>query len=282
MKYQNFKTAERLAAQSKKEFGKAFEEIYFLLTALDEAKEKNQDTTKIEDQLKKFGYKKESPRTAKKSTKTAIHITTHTKKHKMAGIGSISTSVLENPFCQQRRKCKDSICAQCYANNQVKIYPNLNRCLERNTELLTKAVLPYDELPTINDSIFRFEAFGDLGNEVQFINYLNICTKNPQTNFALWTKNFGIVERVFKYMDKPENLILVASSYNINKKEDLSHFEWIDKVFTVYTEEFADKNGIEINCGARKCAECLQCYTSNSITEINEIVRVSGSHKHRK
>lgn len=214
-------------------------------------------------------------------TVSPLWITTHDKKHKMSGFRSISTSVLKNTFCQARQKCKDSVCSKCYAERQLKLYHSLEKHLTDNLEILTGSVLPMKELPEINDRFFRFESFGDLMNEVQFINYINIAKKNPNTNFALWTKNFEIVNRVFKYMDKPENLFLIASSYELNKKEDLSGLENFDKIFTVYSFEHAKENNISINCGTRKCMECKLCYTRNSVTEINEILK-SDSSKWKK
>lgn len=289
MNYQNFKTAETLASKSGKPFGKTFEEIYSLLTQLDEAKENKQDTKEIEKSLEAYGYvstKKKrtlAPKIDLSTVETKIHITTHSPKQKMEGMRSISTSVLKNPFCQKRRECEGSICQKCYATHQVKLYKSLNKHLENNTEILTTSVLPYAELPRMTDRFFRFESFGDLSNDIQFINYLNICTKNPQTNFALWTKNFGIVDQVLKYMEKPANLILVASSYEINKKEDLiNQFPWIDKVFTVYTSKFAEEHGIQINCGSRKCIDCRLCYTHNQVKEINELVKGSRPRTKKK
>ncbi len=33
------------------------------------------------------------------------------------------------------------------------------------------------------------------------------------------------------------------------------------------------RRGIEINCGAKNCIECLKCYYKNGINQINEIVK---------
>lgn len=54
------------------------------------------------------------------ATGTQIHVTDHDKKHKLAGLQSISTSVLVNPICEQRRLDKDSPCFNCYACNQCR------------------------------------------------------------------------------------------------------------------------------------------------------------------
>ena len=45
------------------------------------------------------------------------------------------------------------------------------------------------------------------------------------------------------------------------------------KVFTVYTEKHATDNNITINCGTRKCLNCLKCYKNNNIVIINELLK---------
>ena len=37
--------------------------------------------------------------------------------------------------------------------------------------------------------------------------------------------------------------------------------QYVDHVFTVYTPAYIAKHGIMINCGGRKCGDCLRCYT---------------------
>lgn len=211
-----------------------------------------------------------------------IWITGHSEGQKMEGRRSISTSVLKNAFCQSRQKCKDSVCSKCYANAHLKKCKALEEHLTDNLELLSGSVIPMENLPVLPDKLFRFESFGDLMNEVHFINYVNIAKKNPQTNFALWTKNFEIVNRVLKYMDKPENLFLIASSYEVNKKEDPASLGNFDKIFTVYNYEFAKENNVSINCGVRDCKDCNLCYTRNSVTEINEILKSDQKRKAAK
>ena len=88
-----------------------------------------------------------------------------------------------------------------------------------NQRILTGSVLPLDMLPTINAIYFRFEAFGDLNNDIQVINYFNMCYKNPRVKFALWTKNPDFIEAaIAQGYAKPENLNIVLSSLFINKE----------------------------------------------------------------
>lgn len=165
-----------------------------------------------------------------------IKITTHTGK--MTGTPSISTSVKLNQRCQERAKC-DGICAHCYAAGLLDKRDGLRKNLELNTELLTKELIYWDDLPRIYDDIFRFEAFGDLNNEIQLVNYVRICLKNPK-------------------------------------------FPHADKVFTVYTLDYALENNVPINCCYRKCFECRRCYTDNNVTEIFELLKSDQRKKKAK
>lgn len=123
-----------------------------------------------------------------------------------------------------------------------KMYKSLNECLESNTEILTKNIIDWDDLPRIYSLYFRFESFGDLNNEIQLINYFNICRKNPEVKFALWSKNLFIIDKAIKEgHHKPDNLMIIASSPFLNKIADYSQYEFVDKVFTVYTKDAIEK-----------------------------------------
>jgi hypothetical protein len=186
-----------------------------------------------------------------------LHITTkHTGK--MIGMQSLSTSCKTNPNCEKNAKIEGSVCQKCYAQRQMKMYKNMSAAFEKNAEILTKGIIPNEDLPIINACYFRFESFGDLHNSTQLVNYFNICKKNPDVHFALWTKNPWIVAEVAD--QKPKNLQIIVSSLMLNKQVDISNMPYIDKVFTVYDKETIDKEGININCGARNCLACHKCY----------------------
>ena len=212
-----------------------------------------------------------------------LHIT---EKHsgKMQGMASLSTNPLENKQCSINRTIEGSICKEgCFSCKQMKRYTALKNCLSLNLKTLTSEVLPLEELPKINKMYFRFEAFGDLENEIQFINYLNICKKNPRTNFAIWTKNPKIIKRVFEAgHEKPNNLIIVYSSLFLNKVVKLETLHekmsmwFIDKVFTVFTKEYLKAHPeIIVNCGSNNCIDCLACYdpSFNNVIYINEEIK---------
>lgn len=205
---------------------------------------------------------------------TGVHYTmNHTGK--MAGMQSLSTSCLENPYCRAYAKDPNKICSKCYAERQMGYQTSMKGCFAKNTEILTTHRLTWDEIPLINACMFRFESFGDIQNVLQVINYFNICHKNPNVNFALWTKNPAFIDMAINlyYEEKPKNLQIVMSSHFINVKANISKFPFVDKVFTVCTKEYAEANGIEINCGSNLCLSCGKCYFDNGIVELYELVK---------
>jgi hypothetical protein len=190
---------------------------------------------------------------------------------KMSGVNCLSTSNLCNPFCAARKKDPDSICSKCYAAGTCARYSALNANMTRNSEILTTKLFEISEMPLINAAIFRFEAFGDLINATQCINYFRLCKANPHVRFALWTKNPGIVRQALATEEKPENLIILLSSHKIGVKVDAEKWEFVDKTFTVYRKE--DMPECEINCGARSCLACQRCYRKDTETEIKEYLK---------
>lgn len=195
---------------------------------------------------------------------------------KMEGIPSISTSCLRNPFCLARMKKGDSVCSHCFAKATINHYSALGKALDNNFDLLTGRILNDDEIPIFKPSveIVRIESFGDIANETQVINYLNIVKANPHCVFAWWTKNEKLLHKILLKTGKPENLVLIRSSEKLNQFIDKPISPFFDHVFTVYNvpERIADKNFI--NCGARNCNMCRRCYTiGNNEFFINEILK---------
>ena len=200
---------------------------------------------------------------------SGLHFTVN-HSGKMSGMVSISTSVTTNERCQKNAAIKGSICEQCFAAKQMKVFPRMEKPMVENQRILTESVLPADMLPILNNLYFRFEAFGDLNNATQAINYFNLCYKNPRVKFALWTKNPDyIAEAIAAGYEKPANLNIVLSSLFINQ-ERKNIFPFVDKVFTVYDPNFIEENNVSINCGARSCLDCGLCYEKNGVEVINE------------
>lgn len=216
--------------------------------------------------------------------KDLINISSHTGK--MEGIRSISTSVLLNEACKKNAENKNSICAHCYAVSLCNFYGDaLQNRLAENTAILTSRILNDDELPVLKDELFRFESFGDLNNEIQLINYMNIVAKNPETRFALFTKRYKIVYDYFKTHNVPDNFTLVLSSFLVNVKINLDAFKKLGKFkpgqlksFTVFDKKyFKAHKGFKPNCGAKNCFGCGACYRENTQEEMYEILKKDQS-----
>ena len=200
---------------------------------------------------------------------SGLHFTTR-HSGKMAGMVSISTSVTTNERCAKNAQIKGSVCEQCFAAKQMRVFTSMEKPMVKNQEILTSEILPAEKLPTIINLYFRFEAFGDLNNATQVKNYFNICYKNPRVKFALWTKNPDyIAVAIADGYKKPENLNIVLSSLFINVERKKT-FDFADKIFTVYDPDYIEKNNVEINCGARSCFDCGLCYEKNGVEIINE------------
>lgn len=203
----------------------------------------------------------------------ALYIcTNHTGK--MKGMNSLSSSPVKNPICMERAKDIRSICHECYSMAMNAAYSALAALLEKNTDILTKHIIPVEYWPMVNTLFFRLESFGDVQNTIQVNNYCNFAERNPHCNFAVWTKNIAFYDMVFKTRKKPENLIIIFSSHYLNTEAVIDRFPFVDKVFTVYTAEYAIENKIKITCGGRKCIDCLRCYTKTDKVEyVNELLK---------
>jgi len=193
---------------------------------------------------------------------------------KMAGIPSISTSVLCNPICNARRANGDSICAHCFAAATLSRYSKANEHAERNAAILTSRILDKSILPVFGNVRFvRIESFGDVANVTQAVNYAHIAQVNPGVIFGWWSKNIWLIEKAFDSIGgKPENIILIESSEKVNVEKEPSS-PYVDKVFTVYDKKFIKENAVEINCGARSCVSCQRCYTKGTETRVHEILK---------
>lgn len=201
---------------------------------------------------------------------------------KMAGIHSLSTNSMLNPFCIAHQKIDGCICQHCYAVNLIKSRPSMFIPLTINQLLLSNFIINPSILPVIDCDMFRFEAFGDLGNVFQVINFMNIARKeeNQKIMMALWTKNPVIIKRAFESMggtweeNKPKNLQMVFSGFRINHDIDIESlkkvFPFIDRVFVVYSNE----SKAIINCGKRDCHGCKQCYLKEGCKKINEALKM--------
>ncbi len=239
--------------------------------------------------------------------KMGLHFTVnHTGK--MIGMQSVSDSCKCNALCKSRilksfidlgidvkdiKQAKKAIkkylennpestdiciCAFCFSDEQQEFQTSMQLPLKRNFEIFNNGIIHSDWLPVLNCLYFRGESFGDYASKNAVINSFNVAAKNPLTNFTAWSKNLCFFhEAIQAGHKKPDNFKLVYSSAYINKVAMIpAKYEYIvDAVFTVFTEIYARKHNVMINCGARACLSCLRCYTgyNGKIKYINELLK---------
>lgn len=200
---------------------------------------------------------------------------------KMLGMCSLSTSPLVNPRCPDRAKDPESVCNRCFSMAAMEYQKNCAEKFGTNGNVLSNYVIPINKWPVILKSAYpeiRLEAFGDVINAIHVINYFNLCKQNPKITFTAWTKNVDFYEAAVKMgHEKPDNLILVASSPMLNTEINVENHPIVDKTFTVYTLEYIEANNIGpnfINCGARSCKKCGRCYRkADDVENVREILK---------
>lgn len=204
--------------------------------------------------------------------------------NKLQGISSISSSVHDNLFCKCRQAIENCICKFCYAYNQQSYQTGLKEHNILNGIILRNILIPvpFFRLLPILFPYLRIESFGDVANVIQARNYIRIIKAFPEKRCAIWSKNIMIWKIAFSLEGKPKNTTYVHSSSELNKPDniDRNNYRFVDHVFTVYTKEYATKHNIKINCGGRKCMECIlkkiNCYfrlnkKTNDTFYINEL-----------
>ena len=186
---------------------------------------------------------------------------------KLEGIPALNTDTTSNKYCQRMRKKEDTICASCYSWNMLKTFRK--SCVPRfkaNSDYLSKKVHEPEYLPKIASSIARFNGHGELINSNHLKNLIKICENQPKTTFTLWTKKKDLVINTFRWINKPDNLILIYSNPYPDTIAKLPRF--FDKTFNNVTFESE-----KINCNM-KCVECMMCYDKTDKTEtIVEVVK---------
>ena len=210
----------------------------------------------------------------------ALWIVNH-MSNKLEGICSISSSVHDNCFCKARQAIKNCICSHCYAANQQAYQTGLKEHNILNGIILRNVLIPvrFFKLLVIIFPYLRIESFGDTANVIQARNYIRIIKAFPGKRCAIWSKNIAIWEKAFAAEGKPKNTTYVHSSSFVNKPDniDLNRYWFVDHVFTVYDKKFAKEHNIIINCGGRKCMECIKkrinCYFRNNTLYVNELLK---------
>lgn len=197
--------------------------------------------------------------------------------NKLEGISSVSSSVWDNALCKLRQTIENCICKFCYAFNQQSYQTGLREHNILNGLILRNVLIPvkFFKFLRILFPYLRIESFGDTANVIQARNYIRIIKAFPEKRCAIWSKNIGIWNQAFKLEGKPKNTTYVHSSLKLNCPDDVSKYDFVDHVFTVYTKAYAKKHNIVINCGGKKCLECIlakiNCYYRNTAYHINEL-----------
>ena len=212
----------------------------------------------------------------------ALWIVNHMDK-KLEGICSISSSVCDNILCKIRQKIKNCICSHCYAYNQQAFQTGLREHNILNGIILRNVLIPvkFFKLLKIVFPYLRIESFGDTANVIQARNYLRIIKAFPEKRCAIWSKNIGIWNQAIQIEGKPKNTTYIHSSLKVNQTDDVSKYDFVDHVFTVFTKKFAKEHNIIINCGGKKCMQCIlekkNCYfrisKKNNTFFINELLK---------
>lgn len=213
---------------------------------------------------------------------SCLWVVNHTKD-KLEGISSISSSVCDNLFCKARQNIDNCICKYCYAYNHQNYRIGLKEHNVLNGIILRNILIPvkYFKFLKILFPYLRIESFGDVANVTQARNYIRIIKAFPEKRCAIWSKNIYIWKQAFEIEGKPKNTTFVFSSSFLNKLEnpDPVKYWFVDHVFTVYTKKYAKDNNIKINCGGKKCLECIlakkncyfKCSAKNDTFYINEL-----------
>lgn len=198
-----------------------------------------------------------------------------TQKHsgKMEGLASFSTCCAINPRCRSMAENPALICSKCYAAALLAMRSGLAEKSARNSGLMASRVLPQEAFPVLPWSRFRLEAFGDLENSVQAVNYLQWAMRCPETVFAWWTKHPGTVRLAMSQLglhELPGNVNLIYSVPVLDPGPALDPGPEASRLpslagamiraglfatFEVHTDP-----GPAQNC-PKSCRDCLRCYT---------------------
>lgn len=199
---------------------------------------------------------------------------------KLEAFWSLSSSPISNPFCKIRLNDARMICNKCFSEASLHYKKELKEKLAFHSDVLSRWLISEEAWSTYNFPVLlynpygRIESHGDVMNVIHARNYIRLIKTHKHITFGVWSKNIGFWNTALKLEGgKPDNMTFIASSPLYNKPMFIpDSCKWfVDKVFTVYTLEYAMKNHIDINCGGRKCKHCLKCYKNKGSFYINEL-----------
>ena len=199
---------------------------------------------------------------------------------KMTGKVGLSGYAGNNPECIKRALLGYGICRHCFSfltpwMNSIKAWTKNDLILSSVIMEKNSVIIDSDKIPSM-----RFSSHGDTINDIHLYNYLRIAADNPNTEFALWTKNVRIFRDGLKlFGKKPENIIIGFSPIAMNvipspvalKKAKNIGFDFIFGVNDTYTnqEKSLQFGGYKCHCGTNSChGTCQFCYSAKKRHEL--------------
>ena len=207
---------------------------------------------------------------------------------KLEDFWSLSSSPVINEYCRVRATNPLLICHECFSLASMNYKKELRLALEYNSIVFSTWLFDIDALTTIAIPTItgydRIESHGDVRNVKHARNYIRFIKAHKWISFGVWSKNLAFYAKAFEVETKPENMTFIASSPFYNRPMIIPEkFKWfVDHVFTVYRKQYAMENNIDINCGARSCKGCLNCYKKNTEYHIREILKQDATKKENR
>lgn len=198
---------------------------------------------------------------------------------KIEGATSLDSTAGNCEFCKQIREANkdnpDCICLHCYDRKQEKRWIDVLNRHTLNMLIMMHVEFSIEELKTLTiTQITRVNSSGDTPNQTYAENMIKIAYAFPWAKIGYWAKNVSAVIRACDKLGKPENLILVQSSYIIGFTAKKA--KYFNYVFTVYKDEASTLEAIAngaSECNGKKCDDCgWKCYLgtheSDNIAEV--------------
>jgi len=193
----------------------------------------------------------------------------HNMSGKLEGVAAFS---MWHPravkFCQAMGRSPERICAYCYFARAMILFRS------SVAQKVIKCAFFHErgnliQPVRLRKQLLRFNSFGELSSESEVEWFFDCADRQQHMPAALYTKRPEIVQRVLKYRECPDNLVLIYSwpwigEYKEPTERDIP--QGFHKIFAVY-ENYSDR----INCGQRICVNCQLCYHRKGEKIIREL-----------
>jgi hypothetical protein len=154
-------------------------------------------------------------------------------KNKMDKMLSLNTNPFDNPFCIamngvgcQQKACNGAhkiICGDCYSITTMSRAASARWHFNNNLAILSRGIICESQMPSFAPSypasggdreMVRFNAEGELINNIHLINLINIAASNPKTTCTLFTKRWDILDDVINNCGywPPTNMPIIYSN----------------------------------------------------------------------